>query len=406
MSAKEPKLHFETLAVHCGAGPEEGSVSLVRPVHMSASFKLPEFGPELFDALLMESDQPPHVYSRWSNPSVRSLEEKLAGLEGGEAALVTATGMAAVATVLLGQLQKGDHIIAQEICYMGSQEFIAKHLERFGIEISLVDTADLEQIEAAFQSNTKLIYIETPANPILRVIDIAAVSALAARRGVKLVVDSTYATPYLQRPLELGADLVVHSLTKYINGHGDILGGAIIGSMEEIKSLRKDILIYLGSSAGPFDAWLIARGMQTLALRMEKHCANALAIAAFLEQHPAVERVFYPGLPSHPHHALAARQMPGGFGGMVAFRLKEGMPAVVKMAEKIKIFTYATSLGHPHSLVFFYPTDLYIDQAAYLSDQQKQSIRQEWMGEGIVRLSAGLENSADLINDLDQALQT
>ncbi len=406
MSAKEPKLHFETLAVHCGAGPEEGSVSLVRPVHMSASFKLPEFGPELFDALLMESDQPPHVYSRWSNPSVRSLEEKLAGLEGGEAALVTATGMAAVATVLLGQLQKGDHIIAQEICYMGSQEFIAKHLERFGIEISLVDTADLEQIEAAFQSNTKLIYIETPANPILRVIDIAAVSALAARRGVKLVVDSTYATPYLQRPLELGADLVVHSLTKYINGHGDILGGAIIGSMEEIKSLRKDILIYLGSSAGPFDAWLIARGMQTLALRMEKHCANALAIAAFLEQHPAVERVFYPGLPSHPHHALAARQMPGGFGGMVAFRLKEGMPAVVRMAGKIKIFTYATSLGHPHSLVFFYPTDLYIDQAAYLSDQQKQSIRQEWMGEGIVRLSAGLENSADLINDLDQALQT
>jgi cystathionine beta-lyase/cystathionine gamma-synthase len=403
MSNLEKNWHRETLAVHAGSGPEEGSASLVRPVQMSASFELPEFGPELFDALLLQSDQPPHAYTRWSNPGVRSLEEKLAALEGAEAAMVTASGMAAVSAVVLGMLEKGDHLIAQEICYVGSQELFGEYLGKYGIEVSLVDTSDLAQVDQAVQPNTRMIYAETPANPILKIADIAALAAIAKKSGAKLVIDSTYATPVLQRPLELGADLVIHSLTKFINGHGDALGGAVLGSMEQIKHLRKNMLVHLGGAASPFNAWLIARGALTLPLRMEKHCANAAALAAFLESHRAVEKVFYPGLPSHPHHHVAARQM-SAFGGMLTFVLKDGMAAAIKMAERIKIFTYATSLGHPHSLIFYYPTDLYIDQIAFLSPEQKEKVRADWMGEGIVRVSAGLENSEDLIKDLENAL--
>jgi cystathionine gamma-synthase len=403
MSNFETKWHRDTLAVHSGSGPEEGSAALVRPVELSASFALPEFGPELFDALLLESDNPPYAYTRWSNPGLRSLEEKLSSLEGSEAAMVTATGMAAVSAVLLGLLQKGDHLVAQEICYVGTQELCGEHLDRYGIEVTLVDTSDPDQVEAALRPNTKIIFTETPANPILRIADIAALSKLARQAGAKLVVDSTYATPVLQRPLELGADIVIHSLTKFINGHGDALGGAVLGSAEEVKSLRKSMLVHLGAAASPFNAWLIARGALTLPLRMEKHCANAAALAAFLESHRAVERVYYPGLPSHPHHQVAVRQM-SAYGGVLTFSLKEGMTAAIKMAERIKLFTYATSLGHPHSLIFYYPTDLYIDQASYLLAEQKQRVRRDWMGEGIVRVSVGLENCDDLIEDLNQAL--
>jgi cystathionine gamma-synthase len=403
MSNFETKWHRDTLAIHSGSGPEEGSAALVRPVELSASFALPEFGPELFDALLLESDNPPYAYTRWSNPGLRSLEEKLSSLEGSEAAMVTATGMAAVSAVLLGLLQKGDHLVAQEICYVGTQELCGEHLDRYGIEVTLVDTSDPDQVEAALRPNTKIIFTETPANPILRIADIAALSKLARQAGAKLVVDSTYATPVLQRPLELGADIVIHSLTKFINGHGDALGGAVLGSAEEVKSLRKSMLVHLGAAASPFNAWLIARGALTLPLRMEKHCANAAALAAFLESHRAVERVYYPGLPSHPHHQVAVRQM-SAYGGVLTFSLKEGMTAAIKMAERIKLFTYATSLGHPHSLIFYYPTDLYIDQASYLLAEQKQRVRRDWMGEGIVRVSVGLENCDDLIEDLNQAL--
>ncbi len=403
MKDKDKSLQLETMAVHAGSGPETGRSSLVRPIEMSASFKLPEFGPELFDALLLESDQPPHAYSRWSNPGVRSLEEKLSALEGSEAAMVTASGMAAVSAVVLGLLRKGDHLIAQEICYIGSQELFAEQLARYGIEVSLVDTSDLKAVKAALRKNTRMIYTETPANPILRIADIKALAAIAAQTGALLVVDSTYATPVLQRPLELGADLVIHSLTKFINGHGDALGGVVIGPAELIKNLRKSMLVHLGAVASPFNAWLIARGLLTLPLRMEKHCANAAALASYLEQHPAVEKVFYPGLSSHPQHHLAAEQM-NSFGGMLTFIPREGLSGAIRLAERIKIFTYATSLGHPHSLLFYYPTDLYLDQTTYFSLEQKQRIRDQWMGEGIVRISVGLENTQDLIDDLEQAL--
>jgi methionine-gamma-lyase len=220
--------------------------------------------------------------------------------------------------------------------------------------------------------------------------------------GALLAVDSTWASPALQKPLSLGADYVIHSLTKFINGHGDALGGVVLGSVENIKKIRKDMLVHLGGALSPFNAWLIGRGLVTLPIRMEKHSQNALKIARFLESHPKIERVFYPGLESHPHHDLAKNQM-SNFGGMLTFQLKEGLGAAITLAEKIRLFSYATSLGHAHSLLFYYPTDIYIDAVSYLNEDQKKRIR-EWTGDGIVRASIGLEDPEDLIADLDQAL--
>jgi cystathionine beta-lyase/cystathionine gamma-synthase len=401
---------FETLAVHAGeeADPETGAMRL--PLHMATTFKLPPFGTKLMDALLMQSPHPPHAYTRWSNPTLRALEERLTALEtaslpSGQApidALVTATGMAAVSALVFTYLSQGDHLIASEVCYAGSVELFGLHLPRFGIEVSLVDTSDVEQVRAALRPNTRLVYVETPANPILRLSDIAALAKITHAAGLRLAVDSTWASPALQQPLALGADFVLHSLTKYINGHGDALGGAIIGPQKEIQRIRKEMLVHLGGALSPFNAWLILRGAATLPVRMEQHSSSALQVAQFLESHPAVSRVIYPGLPSHPQHALAQQQM-SAYGGMLTFQLKGGLGAAITLSEKIRVFAYATSLGHAHSLLFYYPTKLYIDVATYLTAKQKSAIR-EWTGDGIVRASIGLENPHDLIHDLDQAL--
>jgi len=395
---------FETLAVHAGeeADPETGA--LRQPLHMSTTFKLPGFGVKLFDAIYMDSTRPPYAYTRWCNPTLRALEDKLKALEEAEACVVTASGMAAVSALLFTVLSAGDHVIASEVCYAGSVELFGEHLPRFGIEVSLVDTSDLDQVRAALKPNTRLIYAETPANPILRISDIAALSGIAHEARIPLAVDSTWASPALQKPLSLGADYVVHSLTKFINGHGDALGGAVLGSVENIKKIRKDMLVHLGGVLSPFNAWLISRGLTTLPLRIEKQCVNALQVAQFLENHPRVYRVFYPGLESHPHHELAKKQMTD-FGGMLTFQLKGGLGGAINLAEKIKLFQYATSLGHAHSLLFYYPTDIYIDAVSYLTTDQKRHIR-EWTGDGIVRASIGLENPDDLIADLDQALKS
>jgi methionine-gamma-lyase len=395
---------FETLAVHAGesADPTTGAMRL--PIQMATTFKLPKFGIKLFDALMMDSDRPPFAYTRWGNPTLRALEDRLAALEGAEAAVVTASGMAAISALVLTFLSGGDHLIASEVCYAGAVELFGLHLPRFGIEVSLVDTSDLEQVRAALRSNTKIVYVETPANPILRIADISALAGLAHEAGALLAVDSTWAGPSLQRPLALGADFVLHSLTKYLNGHGDALGGAVLGKTADVQRLRKEMLVHLGGALSPFNAWLIARGLVTLPMRMKQHCQNALQVARFLESHPKVERVFYPGLESHPHHALAARQM-SDFGGMLTFRLKDGLGAAITLAEKVKLFSYATSLGHAHSLLFYYPADLYIDAMPFYTDEQKRRIR-EWTGEGIIRASIGLESANDLIRDLDRALQS
>jgi methionine-gamma-lyase len=401
-----------TLAVHAGeeADPQTGAMRL--PIDMATTFKLPPFGPEMMDAILMNSPRPAHAYTRWSNPTLRALEERLVAMETASLpaqkkkkidAVVTASGMAAVSALLLTLLSKGDHVVASEVCYAGSVELFGQHLPRFGIEVSLVDTSSAQQVQAALRPNTRLIYAETPANPILRLSDIAVLSGIARLAGVPLAVDSTWASPALQQPLRLGADYVIHSLTKYINGHGDALGGVVIGPQKEIQRIRKEMLVHLGGALSPFNAWLILRGAVTLPLRMHQHSHSALLVAQFLEQHPKVKRVVYPGLESHPQHTLAQQQMSAS-SGMLTFQLKEGLGAAITLSEKIKVFHYATSLGHAHSLLFYYPTDIYIDAASYLSPIQKASIR-AWTGEGIVRASIGLENPDDLIKDLDQALR-
>jgi methionine-gamma-lyase len=397
-------LSLDTQAIHAGEEPDPMTGALTPPIHMSAAFKLPGFGPKLFDALMMESHQPPHAYVRWGHPTARMLEQKVAALEGGEAALALASGMAAISAVAFTFLESGDHVIASEVCYAGSVELFGVHLPRQGIEVSLVNTSDLGRVQGALRSNTNIIYVETPANPILRLSDIQALSKVAHEAGALLVVDSTWATACLQRPLALGADYVIHSATKYLNGHGDALGGVIVGSAEGIHRIRKGALVHLGGAMSPFNAWLIARGLVTLPLRMARHSESALTIARFLEGHPAVSRVVYPGLESLPHHELARRQM-SACGGMLTFQLRRGLGAAITLAEKIRLFTYATSLGHARSLLFYYPTDLYVDAALYLTDAQKARIR-EWMGDGIVRVSVGLEDPQDLIADLDQALRT
>ena len=394
---------FETLAVHAGESADPATGALRQPIHMATTFKLPKFGTKLFDALMMDSTRPPFAYTRWSNPTLRSLEDRLSALEGAEAAVVLASGMAAVSALVFTFLSSGDHLIASEVCYAGSVELFGLHLPRFGIEVSLVDTSDLEQVRAALRPNTKMIYAETPANPILRIADIAALAELAHDAGALLAVDSTWAGPSLQKPLKLGADFVLHSLTKYLNGHGDALGGVVLGCEKNIQRIRKDMLVHLGGALSPFNAWLITRGLVTLPMRMKQHCQNAHQIARFLESHPKVEQVFYPGLESHPHHELAKRQM-SDFGGMLTFRLTGGLGAAITLAEKIRLFSYATSLGHAHSLLFYYPTGMYIDAMPFYTAEQKHRIR-EWTGEGIIRASIGLENAEDLIGDLDKALR-
>ena len=401
---------FETLAVHAGesADPETGAMRL--PIDMATTFKLPKFGGKLMEALLLESATAPHAYTRWSNPTLRALEERLCALEapqglpdGSKAgAVVTASGMAAVSALVLTFLSSGDHLIASEVCYAGSVELFGLHLPRFGIEVSLVDTSDSQQVRAALRPNTRLIYAETPANPILRISAIAELAQIAHEANARLAVDSTWASPALQQPFSLGADFVVHSLTKYINGHGDALGGVVLGREEAMLKVRRDMLVHLGGALSPFNAWLILRGLISLPQRMRQHSQNARKVAEFLESHPKVSRVLYPGLKSHPQHELAARQM-SHFGGMLTFQLKGGLGAAITVSEKIKLFSYATSLGHAHSLLFYYPSDLYVDPVTYLNTDQKNSIR-NCVGEGIMRASIGLESAEDLIADLDQAL--
>ena len=406
------KLNFSTLAVHAGEDPDPESGAMRLPIDMATTFKLPPFGPGLIDALSLDSPHPAHAYTRWSNPTLRALEERLTSLETVSLppekrkkfdAVVTASGMAAVSALLLTLLSKGDHVIASEICYAGSVELFGQHLPRFGVEVTLVDTADLDQVRAALRPNTRLVYTETPANPILRISDIHALAGISHAAGVPLAVDSTWASPALQQPLALGADFVVHSLTKYINGHGDALGGVVIGLQKEVQRVRKEMLVHLGGALSPFNAWLIMRGVVTLPLRMKQHSESALKVAQYLESHPKVTRVVYPGLASHPHHALASRQM-SAYGGMITFQLKGGLGAAITLSEKIRVFHYATSLGHAHSLLFYYPTDMVVDAVTYLTSEQKRSIR-EWTGDGIIRASVGLEDPNDLIADLDQALR-
>ena len=299
---------FETLAIHAGENPDPTTGALRMPLHMATTFKLPKFGIKLFDALMMGSANPPFAYTRWGNPTLRALEERLSALEGAEAAVVTASGMAAVSALVLTFLSSGDHLIASEVCYAGSVELFGLHLPRFGIEVSLVNTSDLEQVRAALRPNTKMIYAETPANPILRIADIAALAKIAHEAGALLAVDSTWASPVLQKPIVLGADFVVHSLTKYLNGHGDALGGAVLGSRENVQRIRKEMLVHLGGVLSPFNAWLITRGLITLPMRMQQTLPERAESRPIFGKSPEGEKSFLSrvGKPSTSRTGLKA----------------------------------------------------------------------------------------------------
>ena len=388
---------MSTRALHVRSGSSSAAVSSAPDLVMSNSF-LAEANTG-FSAETLRDDSP-HFYTRWSNPTVARLEATIASLETAEDAVCFATGMAAVTGLILHLAKSGEHLVLTDVLYAGVSEWIHQKLTTFNIQVTGVDTSDLAAIERALRPNTRLVYIETPCNPILRLTDIAAVSAIAHSKGAMLAVDSTMATPAATRPLELGADFVVHSLSKYMGGHGDALGGVVAGRRKEIGALRRDSGIHLGGALSPFNAWLILRGIATLTLRMKAQSQSALHVAEFLERHSRIKRVIYPGLPSHPQYALATRQMqlPSG---MLTFQVN-GTDASA-FAERLRIIHYAVSLGHVRSLVFYLATNELLRTSFPLSMEQERSYR-HYAGDGIFRMSVGLEDPDDLCEDLSTAL--
>jgi methionine-gamma-lyase len=391
---------LRTRAVHAGEGPDPITGATTPSLVMSTTYALDE-ADTTFSALGLTEDLP-YIYSRWSSPTVDRLEAKLADLEGAEAGLAFASGMAAVSSLFLHLLGKGDHVVVSDVGYAGTAELVRDTLPRMGIEVTPVDLSDLEELEGALRDSTRLVWAETPANPILRLTDLRAVAELAHQAGAGLAVDSTFATPVATRPIELGADYVVHSLTKYMGGHGDALGGAVLGRAEALGELRQEGLIHLGGVLSPFNAWLVMRGLVTLPLRMAAHEEGARQVARFLEEHPRVTKVTYPGLPSHPQHDLAKRQMEN-FSGMLTFQVEDGWAMARRFVERLEVFHYAVSLGHHRSLIFYLDTGR-MQTSSFRLDEEHLHRYRELAGDGIFRVSIGLEDPGDLCADLEQAL--
>ncbi len=387
-----------TRAIHCGEGVDAETKAVRRPLVLANSFELNDTSETLAESFAWENTHK-FNYPRSRHPNGRYLEERLAGMEGGEDCVVFASGVAAIGGAFFSLLSAGDHIISSRICYIGIHGLLVDHLaKRYGVEVSLVDTTDPEDVRAAVRPNTKLIHVETPANPTTLVSDIAAIAGIARKAGALLSVDSTYSGLVLQRPLSLGADLVMHSLSKYINGHGDGLGGAVIGRRDLITRIRDAASIHLGATISPFNAWLIMRGAATLPLRMKQHSENGMAVARFLEAHPKVKFVRYPGLESHPQHDVARRQM-SGFSGMINFALHGPKSGYFAFLQRLRVITHAVCLGHTESLVQFYPQEGDHPELGVLNYPED-------IGEGFLRLSVGLEDPEDLIADLKQALES
>ena len=356
-----------------------------------------------FSAEGADLTEQPFLYARWTNPTVRALEERLAGLEGAEDALATATGVAAAAAVFLTVLKAGDHLILSEICYAGIYELATRVLPDLGIAVSPCDLTDPAAVRAALRPTTRLIHAETPCNPILRLTDLAALAAIAREAGVLLSVDSTLATPVITRPLDHGVDLVIHSLTKFMNGHGDALGGAVIGRKDLISRIRSRAGVYLGASLSAQNAWLILRGLDTLFARLRMASASAGELARWLAAHPGVARVTWPGAEDHPQRALVARQMALG-GAMIAFQTREDPAKIAsRMAERFLVIHYAFSLGHQRSICVHIGSDE-IQGSTFRMEGAALSRWTDWAGAGVFRLSVGLEDPADLIADLSRAL--
>ncbi len=388
-----------TLSIHAGESPDATTGASSPSLVMSSTYVVDE---EIsFSANNLAPDSP-FVYTRWDNPTTQRLEQKLAVLERAEACIAFASGMAASTAVLLAHLRAGDHLVISNTNYPGTAEVARDTLPRFGIDVTPVDTSDLDCIRAAMRDTTRLVWVETPSNPLLRITDLRGAAEIAHAGGALLAVDSTFASPLATRPLEFGADLVVHSLTKYIGGHGDAMGGAVCGRRELLGPLRGEGLVHHGGVISPFNAWLILRGMATLPLRMRAHEENALALALYLENHPGVELVRYPGLESHPQHALARAQM-DNFSGMICFRTPEPRAVATRMMQELEIIHYAVSLGHHRSLVYLMQTDDLIGSSYRLDGAELDKYRAV-AGDGVFRLSVGLEDSDDLIRDLERVL--
>jgi len=390
---------IQTLSIHAGENPDSATGASVPGLEMSSTFVVDE---EISFSANNLTAETPFVYTRWDNPTTRQLEQKLAILEQAEACVAFASGMAASAAVMLAHLSQGDHLVISNTNYPGTAEFARETLTRLGVEVTPVDTTQPAAIESAMRDNTRMLWLETPSNPLLRIADIAAAAGIAHAQGALLAVDSTFASPIATRPLDLGADLVIHSLTKYIGGHGDAMGGSVCGSQALLGPLRGEALVHYGGVISPFNAWLIMRGMATLPLRMRCHEANAHTVASFLEAHDKVEKVLYPGLESHPQHALARAQM-DNFSGMISFRTANPGALAQRMMQDLEVIHYAVSLGHHRSLVYLMQTADLIGSSYRLEGDELDKYRDE-AGEGIFRLSIGLEDSEDLIRDLEAVL--
>jgi methionine-gamma-lyase len=398
---KTEKMRIETVAVHAGEFVDPATRSSSSNLVMSSTYVPREL---MGFSARDEGDYEGYVYARAGSPTVRQLEEKLAALEGAEDARCFASGVAAGHALIMGRLSASDHVIFPESNYVGIAELARDSLPRFGITASFVDMTSAEAVADAITPMTKMLWLETPCNPTMQLADIAALSKLAHEKGVRdVVVDSTYASPIATRPLELGADFVMHSLTKYIGGHGDAMGGAVLGRKVELDALKLEAAVHFGGVLSPFNAWLIMRGAATLPIRMRAHEEQALVVAAWLEKHPAVLRVYYPGLPSHPQHALARKQMKN-FSGMMTFQTREnGAEIARRMVERLKHVHFAVSLGHHRSLVYWIGTDD-IEKSKFRHGPEAAKRFREIMGNGVFRLSVGIEHAEDICADLARCL--
>ena len=383
---------FDTKLIHAGHKPEQYH-SVITPIYQTSTFAFEsaEHGADCF-----AGDSDGYIYTRLGNPTNRALEDAVASLEGGAGGIAVASGMAAVTTIYMAYLGTGSHIVSSAAVYGPSRVVLEKHFSRFGVEASLVDTSQIDLVEAAIKPNTKLIFVETPANPTIVITDIAACAKLARKHGILLVVDNTFCSPYLQRPLELGADVVLHSITKFINGHADVVGGVIVTKTPEAHKHLYGVMTNMGGNMDPHQAFLVSRGLKTLSIRMERAQENAMKLAVYLEQHPKVAWVLFPGLPSHPQYALAKRQQDGP-GAMISFGLKGGLEAGISLMNSVKLVALAVSLGGVESLIQ-HPASM---THAKLSHEQKQKAG---ITDDLVRFSVGIEDYEDILEDIERAL--
>ncbi|MBK6768273.1 MAG: cystathionine gamma-synthase [Ardenticatenales bacterium] len=381
MTPNEPA-GFGTRAIHAGQAPDPTTGAVTVPIYQTSTFVQRGVG-----------DHQGYEYARTGNPTRTAYETCIASLEGGAWGLAFASGMAAIDTILK-LLSAGDHVVVADDVYGGTFRLFDKVLSRFGIAFSFVDLTDPAAFEAALRPSTRIVWIETPTNPMLKIVDIAAVSERAKAAGAWVVVDNTFASPYLQQPLALGADIVMHSATKYLGGHSDVVGGIVVGNDGDIEARLRFLQNAAGAVPGPFDCWLVLRGLKTLALRMRQHCANAQAIAEWLDDQPAVAHVIYPGLPGDAGHAVAARQMRHGFGGMISFTLRPGGRSARDVVARTRYFKLAESLGGVESLIEL-PSAM-----THLSTAESEIA----VPADLIRISVGVEDVADLMADLDQAM--